>query len=312
MYDEAINVLLDGLDRQPGYTTARVSLGKIYLEKGQIDEAIEEFEKVVGAIPDNLFAQKKLAEINKMIGNTEKAIFHFRKVLELNPLDDEARETLDTLVGGGQKAAEEAESEIGEASPDEPAEAEEAVSFEAEAIEIPDTEEIEEIEGADAVEELEDIDFEEYKQFSEFIGERIHEPEEEELTDIGSAEITTPDEVEKDDEQEEFLSVEKSVFSFDDIQDTPIDLEEEPALSDVDKLVFDADEFIRTDQFIKAIEMYSDILNSAPENNKVKQRMEELRSYLRMIGKDTESLVSRLEEFLQGVNNRRDDFFGSS
>ena len=100
MYDEAINVLLDGLDRQPGYTNARVSLGKIYLEKGQIEDAIEEFEKVINAIPDNLFAQKKLAEINKTIGNTEKAIFHFRKVLELNPLDDEARETLDTLEIG--------------------------------------------------------------------------------------------------------------------------------------------------------------------------------------------------------------------
>lgn len=33
MLDEAVSVLLKGLENQPNYMTARVALGKIYLEK---------------------------------------------------------------------------------------------------------------------------------------------------------------------------------------------------------------------------------------------------------------------------------------
>ena len=39
MIEEAISVLLNGIERQPGYMSARVSLGKIYLEKGMMKEA---------------------------------------------------------------------------------------------------------------------------------------------------------------------------------------------------------------------------------------------------------------------------------
>jgi tetratricopeptide (TPR) repeat protein len=60
--DEAIEVLKSGIERQPTYMSARVSLGKIYLAQNMTEEAREEFEKVVKAIPDNLFAHKKLAE----------------------------------------------------------------------------------------------------------------------------------------------------------------------------------------------------------------------------------------------------------
>src|SRR5512147_3097157 len=68
MLDDAISVLLTGIERQPGYMSARVSLGKIYLEKGMMKEARSEFENVVSIIPDNLYAQKKLAEIYKGLG----------------------------------------------------------------------------------------------------------------------------------------------------------------------------------------------------------------------------------------------------
>ena len=56
--DEAISVLMAGITSQPGYTSARVSLGKIYLEKKMAPAAKEEFEKVISAIPENLFAHK--------------------------------------------------------------------------------------------------------------------------------------------------------------------------------------------------------------------------------------------------------------
>ena len=69
--DEAVTVLLSGLERHPGYTSARVAMGRIYLEKEMLAEAQAEFEKVVSVVPDNLFAHKKLAEIYKERDETE-------------------------------------------------------------------------------------------------------------------------------------------------------------------------------------------------------------------------------------------------
>src|SRR3990170_5255925 len=91
MLDEAIAVILSGLERQPGYTSARVALGRIYLEKNMIEEAKSEFEQVVSVIPDNLFSHKKLAEIYRGRGETENAAAEYRKVIQLNPLDEDAK-----------------------------------------------------------------------------------------------------------------------------------------------------------------------------------------------------------------------------
>ncbi len=100
MLDEAISVLMTGITSQPGYASARVSLGKIYLEKKMAPAAKEEFEKVISAIPDNLFAHKKLAEIYRDSGEKERAIGEYRVVLKLNPFDDDAVSNLETLQRG--------------------------------------------------------------------------------------------------------------------------------------------------------------------------------------------------------------------
>ena len=39
MLEEAVAVLMDGLKAHPGFTSAHVTLGKVYLGKGQIKEA---------------------------------------------------------------------------------------------------------------------------------------------------------------------------------------------------------------------------------------------------------------------------------
>ncbi|MDA8089802.1 MAG: hypothetical protein M0Z61_06230 [Nitrospiraceae bacterium] len=100
MIGEAVQVLTDGLERQPDYMSARVALGKIYLEENKPEKALSEFSLVAKAIPDNLFAQKKLAEIYMMMDEREKARTAFEMVVRLNPLDIEAEETLKRLKGG--------------------------------------------------------------------------------------------------------------------------------------------------------------------------------------------------------------------
>ncbi len=94
MPEEAVEVLKNGIERNPDYMSAHVALGKIYMEKNLFEEAIIEFETVVDAIPDNFFAQKKLLDLYRAIGLTEKARDASERVLALHPDDEEAQAAL--------------------------------------------------------------------------------------------------------------------------------------------------------------------------------------------------------------------------
>lgn len=99
MLDEAIQVLSDCLKANPNYMTARVSLGKMLLEKGNILEAQIEFERVVQAVPDNLFAHKKLAEIYQNIGDMENLLKEYKIIISLSPKDKDVMKAIDDLEG---------------------------------------------------------------------------------------------------------------------------------------------------------------------------------------------------------------------
>ena len=64
-FDEAIRVARTGLDRHPGYISARVTLGRALLETGAYEEAQTELEFVIRTAPDNLAAIRALAEIHQ-------------------------------------------------------------------------------------------------------------------------------------------------------------------------------------------------------------------------------------------------------
>lgn len=103
MLDEAIQVLSDCLKANPNYMTARVSLGKMLLEKGNILEAQIEFEKVVQAVPDNLFAHRKLAEIYQKIGDMENLLKEYKIIISLSPKDKDVMKAIDDLEGNPAK-----------------------------------------------------------------------------------------------------------------------------------------------------------------------------------------------------------------
>lgn len=103
MLDEAIQVLSDCLKANPNYMTARVFLGKMLLEKGNILEAQIEFEKVVQAVPDNLFAHKKLAEIYQNIGDMENLLKEYKIIISLSPKDKDVMKAIDDLEGNPAK-----------------------------------------------------------------------------------------------------------------------------------------------------------------------------------------------------------------
>ncbi len=83
----AIHVLLEGLKNNPEYVTARSSLGKLLLAKGDLASAQKEFEEVVKTMPDNLMAQKKLGDVFVLQDRPLDALSHYKIALSLNPGD---------------------------------------------------------------------------------------------------------------------------------------------------------------------------------------------------------------------------------
>ena len=89
MVDEAISILKAGIQVNPRYLGARVSLGKAYLEKGKAEEALKEFEYAVKISPDNIFAHRKLITIYRNMGRIDDAIKSCEMLLVFNPKDKE-------------------------------------------------------------------------------------------------------------------------------------------------------------------------------------------------------------------------------
>lgn len=94
-FDDAITLCLQALKARPTYVSARVVLGRTYLESGQHDKAEEEFHRVVELSPANVRARVHLGQICEAHGRTEDGIRHYEAALELVPLD---REILASLL----------------------------------------------------------------------------------------------------------------------------------------------------------------------------------------------------------------------
>jgi hypothetical protein len=89
----------------------------------------------------------------------------------------------------------------------------------------------------------------------------------------------------------------------------------EPALrtsEDKRELLQTADRYIAGGNYIGAIELYQKMLAAVPGDKSILQRTEELRALLKLMGKDKEILIAKLNAFLNAVKKRGDEFFRSS
>jgi tetratricopeptide (TPR) repeat protein len=335
MLDDAVSVLLEGIGRQPAYMSARVSLGKIYLEKGLPKEARAEFEEVIKAIPDNLYAHKKLAEIYRDSGETDLAIKSYRTIMKLNAMDEDALAMLSEMEGRkaellmtGESPAEEAFVIPEPASHDEPAEPE----FKA-------TEEPRE----EAAEATADEDFHTFK--NAIFGDRGGSPESgseeeiltadevfeampEEATAVDELEFEVAGEIENEEAEMAEAEPEKPSLGAhpeerDSGTETAESLLEETtspagtrdtvaASPETGDLMAAADRSVAEGDYPAAMNTYRKMLSSSPDDRRVLQRMEELKFLLRFMGKDKEYLVNRLTGFLDTIRKRRDGLPGSS
>lgn len=336
MISEAVDVLTQGLDRQPGYLSARVSLGKIYMEKSMLDEAKTEFEKVIAAIPDNLYAQKKLAEIYRDLGEEDKSIRAYKTVLALNPMDESASASLSELQDKSENPSSEPPPEPAKAVFEATAHTRENVDAEEEfAIEVAGGETGENMseavpetppEFAEPVELPRDLnmpeeDIELWKSSQTSVEEDITEEEphgvsisEEDLA-LWKAQSETLQEDNATSSIESADISEESSSSFESIMGQPAGDDRQPLvpgeISHQAEGFEEADRYILQADYAGAMNVYRKLLSMDPGNRQVIQRAEELKTLLKLLGKDKEELIEKLEEFLGALKKRRNELFGS-
>jgi tetratricopeptide (TPR) repeat protein len=326
MLDDAVSVLLKGIEKQPGYMSARVSLGRIYLEKGMPNEARTEFECVVRSIPENLYAQKKLADIYRGTGEKDLAIRSYRTVLKLNAMDEEAfaclreledaeeepdvsfeaAEALTTEMQDAEEyaeavaAAEEVEAVSGVQPEEEPLQGDEIQAVEAEGIKAPEGE------ASAGYGESELLAFKDslFGAPEDTEAEKPGEVSFEEISAVLKEEDTAASEHEEEPAFAERTAAEEEVAA-------------EPAFSGAasgrkEPTLDDAERCISEDNYAGAMNIYSVILSAKPGDKRTLQRVGELKALLKLLGKDQEVLIARLNAFLTGIDKRRNEFLRSS
>lgn len=324
MVDEAISVLLRGLENQPSYMTARVALGKIYLEKNMLKEARDEFKKVITVIPDNLFALKKVAEISAELGEISEAIDAYSKIVKLNTLDEDAKSALETLK---IKKVEEGKPEPQQhpkkstdllgtppvSRPAEPSRPEKPVKEEPEHFDL---------EGFMPVNKT-SYSEEEFEKFKDefYSKETLHEEvtevqeilevkPEPEITSYPEEQEATTLEVDNIKTEEEFF-VEAPETEVEEITTVePVQAEPEITTTGFEMPELDfsyPDRLIQQGNYPKAIEVYKKMLSDHPEDKRIIQRFVELKAFLKILGKDKEVITQQLINFLEAIKKRKDE-----
>ena len=95
--DEAVGICRAGLNFHPDYLSARVTLGRALSELGRLDEAHAELFIVLNAAPDNLAANRAMAEVYQQRGELPNALKHYKKALELAKHDPDLEHEVEKI-----------------------------------------------------------------------------------------------------------------------------------------------------------------------------------------------------------------------
>jgi len=86
-HDEAISVARKGLEKNPNYPSARLTLARALLDSGRPAEARPELESIVKNSPDNIMASRLLGDALAELGETAQALQQFERTLLISPGD---------------------------------------------------------------------------------------------------------------------------------------------------------------------------------------------------------------------------------
>ncbi len=98
--ERAREVLTDGIEMHPDYSSAHVVLGRVLMDQGDHDQARAEFQRVLELDGHNLVALRSLGDIARTEGKIEEALDRYHQLLDLEPSDSEARDLVDELTEG--------------------------------------------------------------------------------------------------------------------------------------------------------------------------------------------------------------------
>lgn len=90
LIDEGISVCEKGVEFHPEFAGGRVALGRLYLDKAQLEKASKQLSKAVELSPENLLAQSLLGETHLKLRQPKEALQAYKMLLLLSPNDEKA------------------------------------------------------------------------------------------------------------------------------------------------------------------------------------------------------------------------------
>lgn len=97
LVDEAIDIAREGLKIHPTFVGGRVALARALFDKKSYAEVIDELQQVTEDVPDNLVAQKLIAESYLMQGRVLEALGAYKMLLYFAPQDTESAKLVHEL-----------------------------------------------------------------------------------------------------------------------------------------------------------------------------------------------------------------------
>jgi predicted Zn-dependent protease len=97
LVDEAIEIAREGLQLHPGFIGGRVALARALFDKHLYESVVEELNHVIKDVPDNLVAQRLLAESYLMLGRVAEALGAYKMLLYFAPQDAETAKMVSEL-----------------------------------------------------------------------------------------------------------------------------------------------------------------------------------------------------------------------
>ncbi|MBI2711964.1 MAG: hypothetical protein HYX41_03725 [Bdellovibrio sp.] len=97
LVDEAITIAREGLRFHPQFVGGRVALARAYFDKKLYTEVIDELTPIILDIPDNLVAQRLIAESCLILGRIAEALSAYKMLLYFAPQDPEAARIVQEL-----------------------------------------------------------------------------------------------------------------------------------------------------------------------------------------------------------------------
>ncbi len=97
LVDEAIEIAREGLQVHPNFVGGLVALARALFDKKLYEEVITELTPIIQDVPDNLVAQRLLAESCLMLGRVAEALGAFKMLLYFSPGDEETAELVREL-----------------------------------------------------------------------------------------------------------------------------------------------------------------------------------------------------------------------